>query len=231
MGYLGGKAGAGVYQRIICEIPPHGVYIEPFLGGGAIMRLKRPAGRNIGVDRVPAVIASFGGAAGITAIWEGGGRPELLCGDALDFLGSFPWRGGEFVYCDPPYLFDVRGGRSYYACEFGSAAEHTELLLLLRSLPCMVAISGYWSELYADALADWRCIGFPAMTRGGLRQECLWMNYPEPVALHDYRYLGADYRERERIKRKTARWRARLEGMPLLERRALLSALAALDPR
>jgi hypothetical protein len=34
MTYPGGKGGAGVYQMIINQIPPHRVYIEPFLGGG-----------------------------------------------------------------------------------------------------------------------------------------------------------------------------------------------------
>lgn len=50
MTYPGGKNGSGVYQAIINLMPPHRVYIEPFLGGGAIMRLKRPAIANIGVD-------------------------------------------------------------------------------------------------------------------------------------------------------------------------------------
>lgn len=43
MTYPGGKAAAGVYQRIINLMPPHSLYIEPFLGGGAIMKLKKPA--------------------------------------------------------------------------------------------------------------------------------------------------------------------------------------------
>ncbi len=51
--YPGGKNGAGVYQTIINLMPPHRVYIEPFLGGGAVMRLKRPAELNIGVDLDP----------------------------------------------------------------------------------------------------------------------------------------------------------------------------------
>jgi DNA adenine methylase len=45
------------------------------------------------------------------------------------------------------------------------------------------------------------------------------------VGLHDYRYLGDDFRERERIKRKTKRWTAKLQSMPILERQALLSAI------
>ena len=40
------------------------------------------------------------------------------------------------------------------------------------------------------------------MTRGAwLATEWLWCNFPPPVALLDYRHLGASYRERRRIKR------------------------------
>jgi len=89
----------------------------------------------------------------------------------------------------------------------------------------MVMLSGYWSDLYAEALSDWNHFQFPAMTRGGLATETVWYNYPPPVELHDYRYLGVGFRERERIKRKKQRWVNRLERMPLLERQALLSVL------
>ncbi|HCN3270845.1 TPA: DNA adenine methylase, partial [Klebsiella michiganensis] len=37
MSYLGSKAASGVYQKIIAEMPPHDVYIETHLGGGAVM--------------------------------------------------------------------------------------------------------------------------------------------------------------------------------------------------
>jgi hypothetical protein len=63
-----------------------------------------------------------------------------------------------------------------------------------------------------------------------LATEWLWFNYPQPKALHDYRYLGEDFRERERIKRKRRRWVRRLKIMPTLERYALLSAIQEARP-
>jgi hypothetical protein len=89
----------------------------------------------------------------------------------------------------------------------------------------MVMLSGYWSQLYADRLRDWHSVQFQAMTHGGPRTEWLWSNFPEPIALHDYRYLGTGFRQRERIKRKKQRWTARLHRLPMLERHALLAAI------
>jgi DNA adenine methylase len=63
-----------------------------------------------------------------------------------------------------------------------------------------------------------------------MADELLWCNFPEPVELHDYRYLGRDFRERERIARRRRRWLARLAKMPVLERQALVSALLAMGP-
>ena len=51
------------------------------------------------------------------------------------------------------------------------------------------------------------------------------MNYDEPIELHDYRYLGHSFRERERIRRRVERWKARLRELPALERSAILAEL------
>lgn len=94
----------------------------------------------------------------------------------------------------------------------------------------MVIVSGYWSELYATELAGWHTTTFRAMTRGGKpRTEWLWYNFEPPAELHDYRYLGSGFRERERIKRKKKRWVSRLERMPELERQALLAAISTVQ--
>lgn len=278
MGYPGGKSGAGVYQTIINLMPPHTVYIEPFLGGGAVMRLKRPALLNIGVDLVAsselpisAAIAfsdgsrarssflTVGSGSGKTddvssslyplvktaddrsspgpLVKTAGGRSRIgktggagscflfFQRDGIEFLRSYPFTGSELVYCDPPYLASTRSGGRLYRHEM-TDTQHSALLGVLRSLHCMVMLSGYWSALYGRALRRWNRVSFQAMTRGGAATEWVWFNFPRPVALHDYRYLGENFRERERIKRKKARWTARLGRMPVLERQALLGAIS-----
>ena len=93
----------------------------------------------------------------------------------------------------------------------------------------MVMISGYESSLYEKSLRSWHIHSFRAATHHGMATEWIWMNYPPPVELHDYRYLGDNFRERERITKRTKNWVARLKKMPALERNALLSAMSSFN--
>ncbi|MCJ7795199.1 MAG: DNA adenine methylase [Thermoleophilia bacterium] len=242
-GYPGAKSGSGVYQRIISQMPPHEVYVEPFLGGGSVMRHKRPARFNLGIDMDGEVVqrASTLASAGEWISWPYDALAEYpadsvswewLNVDAVHWLATWRVPPSTVVYCDPPYLRSTRScQRRMYRCEL-EAVRHEALLRILVRLPCFVLLSGYPSEMYNLALSSWRVLRYPVMTRGGsLRTECLWLNYPEPTALHDYRYLGAGFRERERIRRKSARWVARLSGMAVLERRAVESALLTVRAR
>ena len=246
--YPGGK-GKG-YQKIINLIPPHTVYIETHLGSGIVMRRKRPALLNIGIDRNSAVLRETAGAfpaaivipgdveassfltmgAAIARNDDAGPQFYSLAGDALDVLRQYPFKGDEFVYADPPYLLHTRRSRkAIYRYEY-TEQDHIDLLAQLKRLPCPVMISGYWSELYADILAGWRTYTYTSQTRAGTQaEEWLWMNYPEPDELHDYRYLGDDFRERERIKRKKDRWVKRLKKLGGLERKAILWAIQEAD--
>ena len=236
MTYKGGKAGDGVYQKIVNQIPPHDVYIEAFLGGGAVMLRKRPSACSIGIDSDAAVIENWRSSS--PAIYGDACDRVLgatfINGDAILYLPGLvatEIRDGArvFVYADPPYLLETRKSkRAIYNYEMMDSTSHSLLLAMLDSLPCMVALSGYWSSLYESSLQGWRSINFKARTRGGSATEWLWMNYPEPVELHDYRYLGENFREREKITRQRKRWRARLERMSSLQRYALLSSIAEL---
>jgi len=217
--YPGGKQGAGTFQRIINLIPPHKFYIEPFLGGGAIMRLKRPAGSSIGIDIADDVAGRFpvDSVPGLT----------VICCDGIRWLEERLWIGNEFVYADPPYVQSTLLSRGLYS-HMLTDDDHVRLLKVLRRLPCPVMLSGYDSQLYLSRMGDWQTVRFRVITRGGiLATETLWMNYRSPTVLHDYAFLGKDFTDRQRIKRKLARWARRLHSLPALERQAVLSALRA----
>jgi len=57
--YFGSKATSGLCQPLIAMMPPHDTYIESHLGGGAIMKRKAPAQRNIGIDRDALALERF----------------------------------------------------------------------------------------------------------------------------------------------------------------------------
>jgi site-specific DNA-adenine methylase len=220
MRYPGGKGASGVHQTIINNIPPHETYIETHLGGGNILERKRPASRNIGVDIDADVIET----------WQARHWPglELHCRDAGEFLDGFDFVGREFVYADPPYVMESRKTGRMYRHEYDDQ-DHERLLDRLVKLPCAVMVSGYHSTLYRARLNGWRTIRFNAMTRGGVAIEQIWMNYDPPEALHDLRFLGENFRQRERIKRKKLRWAARLAKLDPLERAAIMECLRELE--
>jgi len=222
MNYPGSKNGSGVYQQIINQIPPHHHYVELFAGSGAILRKKRPAAGSTAIDI---------DASAVEALRLSGEVPldtTIICSDVIEWIA----REGQslsahtVIYADPPYLMESRSaGREIYNHEFHTEAQHVALLDALLTLKCPVLISGYWSQLYMEKLKSWRWITFTSVTRGGPQTEWLWMNYPEPAELHDYQYLGSDFRERERIKKKKNRWKKKLQAMPSTERYAILAAI------
>jgi DNA adenine methylase len=91
MKYPGGKGKC--YQRLINLMPPHHTYVESHLGADAVMRNKKPAVRNIGIDLDPAVHGAWSN--------QVHDRLELVQGDATSFLSSFPYQGNELIYADP----------------------------------------------------------------------------------------------------------------------------------
>lgn len=223
MTYPGGKSQPGVYQTIINQIPPHTTFIEAFAGSAAIARNIAPSRSTILIDIDEDACRKLKSNAPPSWIVLNANAVEVL-----PLWRSYKW---AFIYCDPPYLMETRSTRRpIYRHEFATLDLHEELLSILLPMQAACAISGYPSALYSDALRSWRLITYRSITRAGTSAtECLWMNYPEPKALHDYRYLGRNFRERERIARRQHRWKRRLQLMDPLERTALL--LAIRDPR
>ena|SRR5882724_2186639 len=216
MSYPGGKNGSGVYQTLINLMPPHQQYIEPFLGMGGVMRHKKPAFRSFGIDSDVFVIGE----------WANHAIPGLIveAGDGIRWLKRFPrFHSQTLVYCDPPYLATKWPSKYRHKMD---AKDHERLLEVLLHLNCMVMVSGYRNALYGGLLRDWRRVEFTASTRGHtLATEVVWMNFPPPRELHDYRFLGQTFREREVIRRRIQRWKKRFSKMNELESFAMFAAL------
>ena len=130
MGYFGSKATSGLCQPIIAMMPPHDTYIETHLGGGALMRRKPAALRNIGIDRDARALGEFGCDYPV----------ELIHGCAHRFLGESVFEGTELIYSDPPYLKRTRSSKHRYRFDY-EEADHVELLELLKAVRCQVMVS------------------------------------------------------------------------------------------
>ncbi|MGB1225123.1 MAG: hypothetical protein ACPHCN_13405 [Mycobacterium sp.] len=256
MSWPGGKAQAGVYQTLINQIPPHDCYIAPFAGDDAIARRKIPSRSTVLIDRDSEALTLWRDApipgielhqtCGITwlkyryGLFRLEGSPhdvagtqalaaesagEVLRDPATHVAASRLSRYRDFVFCDPPYLMATRTSGPMYRFEM-TDDDHLDLVETLKRLPVATMICGYWSEMYADALRDWRVVEYRSVARSGdVRQEFAWCNFEEPDELHDYRYLGHDKRERERIRRRVKNWRDGLSKMPDLERQAIMREL------
>lgn len=211
MRYPGGKG--KTYQHVVNLMPPHSVYIETHLGGGAVWRHKKPTAHSVGIDLDVRVIEAWQAATCRPA--------ELVHGRAEEFLRDYPFKGDELVYCDPPYHPDTRRQERVYKHDY-SEADHIALLTLLKTLPCKVILSGYAHPQYDEMLSDWQHNSFMAATHHGVRQECLWFNFEPPEQLHDSRYLGNNFRERQSIKRRLQRLQSKISAMDPIERHAFV---------
>jgi len=245
LSYPGSKAANGVWQRIIGQMPPHDVYVEPFFGSGQVFHRKRPAAISVLNDLDKQALKELlkpinrcqrdhvnmfpGSRLGyVRTLREDGGDLEtyILNWCAFELLAQLAEHLPEdsVIYCDPPYPLGTRAGREYYTHEM-TDADHSALLSTLKALRCHVLISGYECPLYAEALKDWRCVRYRTRAHCKTVIECLWCNFPEPAVLHDWRYAGNNFRQRTALSRLKRRWLAKLERMRPRQRGYVLNAI------
>lgn len=220
--YFGSKEVNGTLHTIINHIPVHKNYIEGFLGNGAIMRYKQPAAINIGIDFDACVIDK----------WNEGIHGANFCFVHGDFLELFKIISvtmdpkETFIYLDPPYMKATRSsGKRYHKelCDQG----HEVLLSMLQHSRFRIMISTYDNDAYKSKLSMWSSKSFPSITRGGVRTETIYWNYAI-TELNEYNFLGDDFTERQRIKRKISRLHRKLQELPILERAALVQSVTAM---
>lgn len=217
--FQGGKGLS--FRHLINLMPPHDRYIETHLGGGAVIKHKRPAAKNFGIDLDGRVLDR----------WSKAGRDDVtvLGGCVLELLPSLRPDAATVVYADPPYLRSSRRRGRAYRHDYDES-DHRALLSLLNSLTSKVIISGYPSNLYDEMLAGWHCRSYAAVTHRGVVRECAWTNFEPGPILHDYRYVGSGFRERERFRRRSGSLARQLCEADELELNAALASLAEARP-
>lgn len=225
--YLGGKAASGVPHSIINQIPAHDTFVSGFLGHCAPTRFKLPAQRTIGIDKDPKVIRRW------RKLDLDSLNMEAKHADFFEHWQYLPL-GNEntFLYLDPPYPHETRRSAHRYDYEL-HAFDHSILLQLIKKFNCMVMISTYDNNFYQTELASWRKVQFQSQTRGGTpATETLYMNYPEPSPdqLHDPRFLGGGFRQREKSKRRIQTIISKIERLTDAEKAILALELTEKFP-
>ncbi len=80
------------------------------------------------------------------------------------------------IYCDPPYLLDLRK-KNMYKHEM-SDEQHIELLKVLKASKSKIILSGYDNDLYNSELSGWTTAEKTTTAQfGKVRTEKLWMNF------------------------------------------------------
>jgi len=217
--YYGGKNGNGTRQIIINFIPPHHNYIEAFMGSGAILHYKKLAqGLNIGIEIDTDTIGKFKN--------RFSSEVEIIHSDSLKWLKEFKHHSPDtFIYLDPPYPIESRKeGKKRYKYEF-SNKNHIELLKFISTCKSKIAISTYPNPLYKKMLKKWNVESFFSKTQKGMAMELLYMNYKRPTILHDFSFVGKNFTERQRIKRRIKNQIRILASLDPLERNAIFTSL------
>lgn len=100
---------------------------------------------------------------------------QIECTDGIKLCERYN-DPNTFIYCDPPYLQDLRK-KNLYAHEM-KQEDHERLLEILVNSSSKILLSGYDSELYNDILKGWNSATIKTTVQMGLsRTEKIWFNY------------------------------------------------------
>ena len=223
--YFGGKGASGAAQKIINCIRPHDTFIEPFLGNGYVSRSIKKSSRMIGNDLNTGVYQKW---KKLNHDWL-----ELYNLDAVELFQrlDFEALGKTVIYLDPPYPLSSRKNPLLVYDHEMTDNDHEDLLNFICSGKfddVDMLISTYPNPMYERKLKGWSKIKYQVKTSQGTATEVLYYNYSDLSLLHDYKFVGDNYRERLRIKRKAQRWVNRLEKMPDYEKQAIFEEILKL---
>ncbi|WP_299116888.1 hypothetical protein [uncultured Winogradskyella sp.] len=217
--YIGNKNFSNVFPTLCNMIPKAERYFSLFLGGGGVEFSKEfincnwiASDKNLQVQKNSSSMAL------------------RFYSDYKELLEKEKITQNDFIFADPPYLFDCRKSKSkLYKDEF-NYEDHVEFLNYMISLQCRILITHPSHLLYENKLVEWERKELKYMTRGGWYQDNIYTNYfPDHVELFCYNYLGKDRTDRQRIKRKRKNVLKKINSLSFHEKKAILSELSKLN--
>lgn len=240
--YPGGKSGSGTYQAIINRIPPIDVLVSGCVGNCGVTRHIRQPNTVIVNDLDNDVCNAWLDALQI----EEGRSIEFIDGEYngtyyevhnADVTGLIRSRIAEkydtaatLVFLDPTYLIETRKSKSAIYKHEMTVIDHELLLAAALSLKeAKVMFCAYPNGLYDEVLAGWNTYDFYSKTRNGMALERLYYNYELTDRLHDYRFIGNDFREREANNRIKNNMMAKIKRLPFQLRNSILQEIIALN--
>lgn len=226
--YYGGKTSNGTYQTIINHIPPHDIFLSLFLGNCGITRKIRAAKYSVLNDIDPNVINNWK-TLNLPNNYRLFNIPALKILQALKDFVDCP--GIIFIYLDPPYRKVVRRNKKdVYNFEM-SDLDHQDLLSQIVAMSdqpnVKIMISHYPDVIYDEILNGWSRHDYYSMTRNGMILERIYYNYTLTDQLHDYSYIGEDFREREAMARIKRNFIKKLNRLPAKLRNSIIYHLAS----
>ena len=203
--YPGGKGASGTWQWLVSQMPPHTWFLSLFTGSGAVERRKVPSLHTWLFELDPFVAEWW--KQNLDRVCPGA---QFVHGDGLRWFEEHADRlpADALTFLDPPYLLKQERDQPYNL-NF-TRTQHVRLLKAAETATCRVMLCGYDTELYAEGLRrpKWRRSTRLVPTRwGGLKTECLWMNYdPATESGFERTVPGKDKRDRWSLKKKARRW-------------------------
>jgi DNA adenine methylase len=216
--YPGRKGASGQWQKIVSSIPKCKTFVECMCGSAYIASIVAKTGCKVVINDIDrSVIDKHNYAAGKNIIKMN--QDYAIC------VAANKNQPDPVFFFDPPYMKETRSYQGdIYNYEWDTAA-HQRFLYFVQRLKFPVMISHYPCDIYDFTLKKWRRIIYKAMTRAGVRDECLYMNFEQPILLQCYKHVGKNFTDRQRIKRKVDSLIGKLRRENDQERAAILSAV------
>lgn len=207
--YPGAKGISGHLQQIVSLIPQCDLFIEAMSGSAVISNYLRSSA-----------------AAVVTNDYNRSIQADTHL-HYKDLVATYDyWRQGKVVfYFDPPYMMETRSYKKPIYKHDWTDKDHHEFLSTVRAVKSNCMISHYPCPLYDDKLSSWRKHYYKAMTRAGLRTECVYMNFEQPTLLLCCSVVGNNRTHRQQIKRKKDRLLKKILALPQQEQAAIITAI------